>query len=44
MGERRRSVIVAAVLLAVASIGLFWPGYVLYDSAAQYRTGGDGCL
>ena len=37
MVERRRGLIVAGALLAVASVGLFWPGLAMYDTVAQYQ-------
>lgn len=37
MMPARRDLPVAAALLALASLALFWPGYAMYDTVAQYR-------
>ena len=33
---RQRRWLLAAALLALASLALFWPGYAMYDTVAQY--------
>ena len=42
MAEVRRRLPVAAALLALASLALFWPGYAMYDTVAQYGQVIDG--
>ena len=42
MAEVRPRLPIAAALLALASLALFWPGYAMYDTVAQYGQVIDG--